>query len=304
MEVSDFSLIRGCPWPDLWQGQGHVEAKAAIEVAKAGGAGRFRNTAKTLAGNSKCWDVQVSPIKGANGRPERLLVVSRDITAEFQTEAAVRESAAYIRLLLESTAEGFYAIDCDGRTTMSNSAFRRILGISDESSIMGVRLHDVVHHSHPDGSNYPASDCPIYACARDGISAHVDGELFWRLDGTPVPVEYWAHPIIENDVLQGAICTFRYVTEQTLAKAAVRESEARFRHLADSAPALIWMTDEHGHWIFANLHFDHVFGRANADFVAGEWDKVVLAHDLPAFDIAFTQDVEHPRATLRRRSSL
>ncbi len=42
----------------------------------------------------------------------------------------------------------------------------------------------------------------------------------------------------------------------------LRESEARFRHMADSAPALIWMTDEAGEIVFANLHYDYLFGRA------------------------------------------
>ena len=36
------------------------------------------------------------------------------------------------------------------------------------------------------------------------------------------------------------------VTERRRAEEALRESEARFRHMADSAPALIWMTDADG----------------------------------------------------------
>ena len=41
MEVSDFDAIRGCPWPDSWQDQGNIGARAAIEAARAGGTGRF-----------------------------------------------------------------------------------------------------------------------------------------------------------------------------------------------------------------------------------------------------------------------
>ncbi|NNM73392.1 PAS domain-containing sensor histidine kinase [Enterovirga aerilata] len=67
------------------------------------------------------------------------------------------------------------------------------------------------------------------------------------------------------------------------AETALRESEARFRHMADSAPALIWMTDERGRVIFANLHFDHVFGRPNSDMHGQGWMDVVEPSRLESF---------------------
>ena len=57
---------------------------------------------------------------------------------------------------------------------------------------------------------------------------------------------------------------------------ALRESEARFRHMADSAPALIWMTDAEGQVVFANMHYDHVFGRPAAEMLGNGWTSVVL----------------------------
>ena len=292
MEVSNFATLYGRSWLDFWRGPAKVEADAAVEAAKAGGAGHFWGMAETMAGNPRHWNVQVTPMMGLHGRPERLLVVSRDTTEQVIAETAVRENDAYIRLLLESTAEGFYAIDREGRTTMSNPAFREMLGITDEAAIVGKRLHDLVHHSHPDGSHYPAAECPIYRCASDGEAAHVNGENFFKLDGTPVPVEYWAHPIIADGILQGAICTFRDVTDRARAEGALEESEARFRHMADSAPALIWMTDDAGRWSFANMHFDHLFGRSSAEFVDGAWRDVVVAEDLNGFENRFSQAFE------------
>ncbi len=71
MEVSDFNAVKGCPWPDFWRGQGHADAVAAIEAARAGGVGHFQGAADTFAGTPKWWDVQVTPILGADGRPEK-----------------------------------------------------------------------------------------------------------------------------------------------------------------------------------------------------------------------------------------
>ncbi|MGI4800030.1 MAG: PAS domain-containing protein [Janthinobacterium lividum] len=106
MEVGDFNAIRGCPWPDFWQGQGNVDAKAAVAAACAGGTGHFRGMADTIAGTPRWWDVQVTPIFGADGRPERLLAVSRDITAVHAAEAALGASEARWRGLFERLSEG------------------------------------------------------------------------------------------------------------------------------------------------------------------------------------------------------
>jgi two-component sensor histidine kinase len=89
MEVEDFSVLKGCPWPDFWAGEGHAQAAAAVDAARAGDIGRFRGPANTAKGKPRYWDVQVAPIFGSDGRPAQLLSISRDITEEW--EAAQRE---------------------------------------------------------------------------------------------------------------------------------------------------------------------------------------------------------------------
>lgn len=89
MEVEDFSALKGCPWPDFWPGDGNAAAAAAVQSAKAGKTARFRGPANTAKGTPRYWDVQVSPILGANGKPAQLLSISRDITEEW--EATQRE---------------------------------------------------------------------------------------------------------------------------------------------------------------------------------------------------------------------
>ncbi|MFD1301531.1 sensor histidine kinase [Methylobacterium marchantiae] len=70
---------------------------------------------------------------------------------------------------------------------------------------------------------------------------------------------------------------------------ALRESEARFRHMADSAPALIWMTDETSEISFANMHFDHLFGKPATALAAGGWQTIVHPDDLPAFSAKLSE---------------
>ncbi|MBD0273047.1 MAG: PAS domain S-box protein, partial [Acetobacteraceae bacterium] len=83
--------------------------------------------------------------------------------------------------------------------------------------------------------------------------------------------------------------------EQRRTEAALRESEARFRHMADSAPALIWMTDAEGRVAFANMHFGHMFGRPAAAMLGDGWREVVLAEDVDSFHAAFLAAFEARR---------
>jgi PAS domain S-box-containing protein len=80
----------------------------------------------------------------------------------------------------------------------------------------------------------------------------------------------------------------RALAETERGLSALRESEARFRHMADSAPALIWMTDETAQISFANLHFDHMFGIATAAVLTGEdWRGIIFPEDYETFSTLF-----------------
>jgi len=115
------------------------------------------------------------------------------------------------QLILNSAGEGVYGLDAEGKTTFVNEAATRILGWRAED-VLGVPLHDIHHHSYPDGSHYPREDCPIYAAISDGQVHTVDSEVFWRTDGSCVPVEYTSTPIVEGGIVTGAVVVFRDIS--------------------------------------------------------------------------------------------
>jgi len=168
-------------------------------------------------------DLLYEPIRDDSGKVTGIFVGGYDVSEVHRTAESLRESEAYIRLLLSSTSEGFYAVDCEGNTTLCNFAFLEMLGFDSDTQVLGRKLHDAIHHSYPDGGHYAADACPIYKCAKDGKSAHVTDEVFFRVDGSSLPVEYWVHPIIRHGRLDGALCTFIDVTEQRRTQAALLE---------------------------------------------------------------------------------
>ncbi|HWT30451.1 MAG TPA: HWE histidine kinase domain-containing protein, partial [Propylenella sp.] len=117
---------------------------------------------------------------------------------------------------------------------------------------------------------------------------HANGSWVW----------VWQRGLAVRDVtgrLRRTVGAILDVTRRKQAEAALRESEARFRHMADSAPALIWMTDTEGEVTFANMHFDFVFGRPARDMLGQGWRTVVHPDDVDAFAATFF------RAFKRRR---
>lgn len=226
-------------------------------------------------------DFIYQPVTDAQGGVTGIFVQGADVTERTRGEAALRDSEAYVRLLLASTSEGFYAVDCEGRTTLCNPAFLKLLGFASETEVLGHKLHGMIHHSHADGAPYPEQDCPLYQCAAHGISAHVTNEYFYRKDGTAFPVEYWAHPIVRNGELQGSICTFFDATERRQAEDTLRASEAQFRTAAQSMLNHVWTSAPNGQLDWFNDRTLSYTGLTEAALAGSGWVAVVHPEDLP-----------------------
>jgi PAS domain S-box-containing protein len=155
-------------------------------------------------------------------------------------------------LALRCAGEGIYCIDREGRTTYINPAGEAILGWKADDFV-GTFSHPLIHHSHQDGSAYPAHDCPIYAAFHDGTVHHVDDEVFWRKDGTSFPVEYTSTPIIGDDgVLLGAVVTFRDVSGRRSSEAEVARLKRSNEQILASAGEGIYGLDTEGRTTFCN----------------------------------------------------
>ncbi|HXH42550.1 MAG TPA: sigma 54-interacting transcriptional regulator [Bradyrhizobium sp.] len=117
------------------------------------------------------------------------------------------------QLILRAAGDGIYGVNAEGKTTFVNPAAERMLGWTAEE-LVGKEIHPIVHHTHHDGRHYPDHDCPIYAAFRDGAVHQVDGEVFWRKDGSPAWVEYTSTPIRDRGIVVGAVVVFRDVSQR------------------------------------------------------------------------------------------
>jgi PAS domain S-box-containing protein len=126
--------------------------------------------------------------------------------------AAHRESEELVRALLRATVEGVLGLDLQGRITFANPAAAQLLGWEPDEMIGRVG-HDLFHHSHPDGTPYPRSECPTLRVLAHGDVVHLD-DVFWRRDGSSFPAESLTAPLVYDGRIGGAVATFRDVRER------------------------------------------------------------------------------------------
>jgi PAS domain S-box-containing protein len=186
---------------------------------KSGKSGSFEVPLLAADGSPRWFQGSGAPVYDRDGRLLHWVLVAQDIHERRRAEIERLESEAFTRRLLDSASEGFYSIDTGGFVTLCNEAFVRLLGFASKDQVLGRQLHQVIHHSHPDGSPYAVEDCPIQRTARTGEPAHVRYELFFRQDGSSLPVKYRVAPLYRDEVLQGAICTFTDISERARGEA-------------------------------------------------------------------------------------
>jgi PAS domain S-box-containing protein len=123
----------------------------------------------------------------------------------------VNTEQARLSDLFDSMAAGVYATDDDGRVLTMNAEALRLLG-RDGQDLTGRRIHELIHHSTPEGQPLPRGSCPLLAVVRTGVAARSDDDTFWKTDGSPLHVSWLAAPNRTDGVITGAVVVFSDAT--------------------------------------------------------------------------------------------
>ena len=134
--------------------------------------------------------------------------VITDVTERKRVEEQLRQSGELLRIVLDSIPEAVYGIDMQGKCTFCNPSCLQLLGYEDVAELMGRNMHDVIHHTHQDGTHCPVEECHIVEAFRQGRGTHIEDEVIWRRDGTSFPAEYWSDPMHRGVEAIGTVVTF------------------------------------------------------------------------------------------------
>jgi PAS domain S-box-containing protein len=116
-------------------------------------------------------------------------------------------------MILDTAGEGIWGLDTDCKATFINAAGARLLGY-EPHELIGQNTHALLHHSKADNRPHLAEECPIIMTLREGLMHRCSDDVFWRKDGTSIPVQYVCNPMIEGGKVCGAVVVFSDMTER------------------------------------------------------------------------------------------
>jgi len=127
-------------------------------------------------------------------------------------ELRLIEQDEQMSALINSSGIGIFGMNEQGDCTFCNPAGLKILG-HDKETLLGKDIHSTIHHSHPDGSPYLLSECPVHLAITEGIGNQTPHETFWKKDGTSIDVSYITQPVFIRGKMTGAVVNFRDITQ-------------------------------------------------------------------------------------------
>jgi PAS domain S-box-containing protein len=192
--------------------------------------------------------------RDAQGRPEKVLVIDTDITEQRQAEAALRESEDRYRDLVEHSHDLICTHDLEGRLLSVNEQPARILGYSREELIKKRMKEFLLPEGRASFDEYLANIPKTRVAKGTMVVLTKSGERrIWeyhnslRTDGVTAPVVRG----IAHDV-----------TERWVAERALRQSEERFRLMAENIDEIFWLLDPKSlKAIYVSPAFEHICER-------------------------------------------
>jgi len=139
-----------------------------------------------------------------------------------ETNIDLQENEEKLKLILNSSAEGIYGMDQDGRFTFINKSALRLLGYEDKKALIGKNCHEMIHHHKENGEVYPEHQCLIYKAIAKGETVTSEEEVFFKKDGSSFHTRYSAHPQVRGGVNIGAVVTFSDITARKIHEDNVR----------------------------------------------------------------------------------
>jgi PAS domain S-box-containing protein len=172
-----------------------------------------------------------------NGDPERMLGMAVDITDRKQTEQKLSESQNRLAGIVGSAMDAIIAVDEERRIVLFNAAAEKMFGCTQDEAVGTAIDRFIPERFRPEHEAY------MRRFGESGVTTRNMGTpaALWavRRNGQEFPMEA-SITHLESDGRKLFTVIIRDITERCRAEEAIRESEERFRLVADTAPVMIW----------------------------------------------------------------
>ncbi len=237
--------------------------------------------------------VRKFPIFGPDGRATLIGGIAIDVRDRLRTEEELKESEARKAAMLATALDCIITIDHRGTVVEFNPAAERTFGYRRDDAVgremCELIIPSALRDSHRRGiARYLETGEATLLNRRVELTA-------MRSDGSEFPAELAITPITLDGppMFTGYL---RDITEKKRAEQALQDSEAHFRNMADSAPAMLWVTDPAGRCIYLSQQWYEYTGSAPGAGLGFGWVDYVREDDRRNVESVFVQanDRRHP----------
>ncbi len=304
----NFTLSRGKALESLGLGQDEVVGRSLYEIyapfpdviadVRAALEGRIQSKTATYVLGPVTLEGRLSALRDENGAISGAIGMTTDVTARYRAEAERERLSRYNQVLLDSTGEGIFGIDLDGRCTFVNAAGAAMIGVSpgDVAALIdGQNVHDLLFARRADGTPYPRAQGPIARCFAGGRNLNSEDEEVWRRDGSHFAARLGVYPLRDTqnasgDMVTGGVLTFEDITDKKRAEAELRDSQQQFVNLANSMPQLAWTADPQGQVYWFNQRW-YDFTGTDEETMFRDGSGTVHPDDMEEMSASWTEAV-------------
>ncbi len=215
------------------------------------------------------------------GQPACLRGVTRDISKRRLAEEVMRTSGEINRTVLASLHNQIAILDRAGTIVAVNDAWKKfaLMNRGTAASVsVGVNYLDVCRRSASAGDG-------TARLALEGVQSVLEGrseffEIEYPCDSPSEPRWFLARVVPLKTTEGGAVISHAEITRLKQVEESLRESDARFRTVANQAPVMIWMSGPNKEGIFFNKGWLEFTGRSVEQELGAGWLEGVHAEDL------------------------
>ena len=192
-------------------------------------------------------------------RLEETLGQERDLRQALgRSEERYRQLVEYgeerFRALVELSADALTIIGADGRFAFASPSTQRVLG-RNPAELLGRDLFELMHPEDADRCRFLLAD----ALSRPGVPLRAEFR-YRHADGSWRTIEADGVNRLGEAAVSGVVLSFRDVSARVQAQQALRESEERFRQLAESLEDVVWIRSLEPRLLYVSPAFERIWG--------------------------------------------